>query len=539
MLAPAPALSVTSSRSQAGAAGGVSGTEQPPVADTASRGAARLAPVPHALALAAVALFVILFIVSSALALQSYGQYESANSTTSAATGASNGLLIELLNAETGQRGYLLTNRAIYLQPYDRARSAVPADLRRLGAQIPAIRGGRQYFAKLSDLAGAKMAELARTIQLSRAGDHAAARRIVDTNEGEQIMDQARTQIADIQRAAAAAGASRRSDLHRKLTIFAALAAVLAAADVGGLLFLRRRLSASRGQAEDDLRKMNAELEERVTARTADLAQSNRNLEAFTYSLAHDLRSPLRASSGFSEALLEEYGDRLDDTGRGYAQRVVAAARRMGGLIDDLLDLSKVSRGTLRLETVNLSAEAADIAAELQRRDPERQARFTIQAGVRASVDGQLVRSVLQNLFDNAWKFTATRDEATIEFGTTTLDESSVACYVRDNGVGFDPAYRDKLFEPFQRLHSYSEFPGNGIGLASVRRIIERHGGRIWAEGAVGQGAAFYFTLNVETARAGQHPQRGPGPPRRGEAVNQHLAADRKGLSGGPARIRP
>ena len=251
-------------------------------------------------------------------------------------------------------------------------------------------------------------------------------------------------------------------------------------------------------RAEAEVRRLNAELETRVALRTAELERANKNLQAFAYSVSHDLRTPLRALSGFSEALVEDYGDRLDETGRGYAGSIKAASERMAALIDDLLLLSRVSWAGMNLQPVDLSAEAAVIAAELHARDPGRAVRFTIEGGVRVIADRALIRAVLQNLLENAWKFTAHRDGAVIEFARTAAEDGTVCYYVRDNGAGFDPAYAGKLFQPFERLHNAAEFPGTGIGLASVARIIERHGGRTWAGGAVGHGATFYFTLDTE-----------------------------------------
>ena len=249
--------------------------------------------------------------------------------------------------------------------------------------------------------------------------------------------------------------------------------------------------------AEAQVRTLNAELEARVAVRTAELERVNKNLEAFAYSVSHDLRTPLRALSGFSDALVEDYGDRLDETGRGYAGSIKAASERMAALIDDLLELSHVSRAGMNLQPVDLSAEAAAVAGELRARDPGRAVRITIEDGIRVIADRSLLRAVVQNLLENAWKFTAQRDSAVIEFARAAAEDGMVCCYVRDNGVGFDPAYVGKLFEPFERLHDAAEFPGTGIGLASVARIIERHGGRTWADGAVGYGATFYFTLGT------------------------------------------
>jgi light-regulated signal transduction histidine kinase (bacteriophytochrome) len=234
---------------------------------------------------------------------------------------------------------------------------------------------------------------------------------------------------------------------------------------------------------------------------------ANKNLEAFTYSVAHDLRSPLQALSGYGEALTEDYGDRLDESGRWFIERIQAATERMGALIDDLLLLAQVSRADMSLGPVDLSAEVAAIAGELQARELERRVRFVIADDVWATADRTLIRTVVQNLVENAWKFTANREGATIEFGTTAGEDGSVCCYVRDNGAGFDPAFTGKLFQPFQRLHAVTDFPGTGVGLASVRRIVERHGGHAWAEGAVDHGATFYFTLDAK-----QEPSRPPIP---------------------------
>jgi PAS domain S-box-containing protein len=235
-----------------------------------------------------------------------------------------------------------------------------------------------------------------------------------------------------------------------------------------------------------------------LRSRMDDLERANQNLESFTYSVSHDLRAPLRSLAGFSAALVEDYGDDLGADGRDYAERIQAASGRMAALIDDLLHLSRLWRTELQdVQPVDLSAEVVRIAEDLQRGAPDRHVRFTIQDAVLVPADRVLIRSVLENLVGNAWKFTSRTDDASIEFGTVPAGDAPVCCYVRDNGAGFDPAYADKLFTPFERLHTTGEFPGTGVGLASVRQIVERHGGRVWAEGAVGEGATFYFTLDA------------------------------------------
>ncbi|HEX2743620.1 MAG TPA: PAS domain S-box protein [Streptosporangiaceae bacterium] len=259
-----------------------------------------------------------------------------------------------------------------------------------------------------------------------------------------------------------------------------------------------RDITAQR-EAEAEVGTLTAELEARVEQRTAELELSNKNLRAFSYSIAHDLRTPLRGLHGFSEALLEEYGELLGETGRGYAQRIQAASERMGTIIDDLLRLSQVTQADMNLVPVDLSAQVAAIAENLGSRDPGRRVSFAIQEGVWVTADPILIRTVLDDLVENAWKFTAGREDAAIEFATAaTGEDATVCCYLRDNGVGFEPAYVHKLFQPFQRLHTTREFPGTGVGLASVQRIIERHGGRVWAQGAVDGGATFFFTLDAK-----------------------------------------
>jgi signal transduction histidine kinase len=223
----------------------------------------------------------------------------------------------------------------------------------------------------------------------------------------------------------------------------------------------------------------------------------NKELEAFSYSVSHDLRAPLMRIAGFSQALREGYLDKLYDTGRLYLERVDSSARKMCQLVDDLLNLARVTRMEMRRERVDLSAMARGIAAELEARDPGRQDVFQIWDGLETYGDSGLLRSALLNLFENSWKFTRQIGKACIEFGAR-LEGRTKVFFVRDNGAGFDQSLAHKLFHPFQRLHASSEFEGTGIGLATADRIVRRHGGRIWAEGGVGRGAMFSFTLQPE-----------------------------------------
>ncbi len=263
-------------------------------------------------------------------------------------------------------------------------------------------------------------------------------------------------------------------------------------------------------EAEARIRQLNAELERRVEERTHALVAVNSELEAFAYSVSHDLRAPLRAIDGFGQALEESQGDRLDDDGRHYLARVRAATQRMGRLISDLLRLSRFTRQAMAPEEISLDTLARQVIAELREHEPQRLVEFVCEGRLQASADPHLMRIVLENLLSNAWKFTARSARPRIEFGPyATAEPDEVAYCVRDNGVGFDMAYAHKLFGAFQRLHAQTEFEGTGIGLAIVQRIIRRHGGRVWAESTPNGGAAFYFTLPTGPASSATPPAAG------------------------------
>jgi signal transduction histidine kinase len=294
-----------------------------------------------------------------------------------------------------------------------------------------------------------------------------------DPSAGGELLGYARVGLSE----ARVDAGIRRSALRNAL-----LSAALMLAAFGAGVLMVRRMS----------RRMRRLVEQAQLS--AALQRANRELEAFSYSVSHDLRAPLRAIDGFSHALLEDCSDRLDDQGKDYLSRVRAACLRMGQLIDDLLALSRVIRQEMSWDDVDVAALARSAAGQLERAEPGRRVHFVAPETAKARGDAGLLRIVLENLLDNAWKFTGRRPDPRVEFGETEKDGRR-AFFVRDNGAGFDMAYAGKLFGPFQRLHDDSEFPGTGIGLATVRRIVERHGGRVWAESAVDRGAVFYFTL--------------------------------------------
>ena len=293
--------------------------------------------------------------------------------------------------------------------------------------------------------------------------------------------------IAPIRKLSLAARSVAEGDLSKKVEISRD-------DELGALADSFNEMTEELAKAEEELKKYQEHLEDLVKDRTAELETANKELDSFASSVSHDLRAPLRSMDGFSHALLEDYGDKLDSTGKDYLEQVREASQHMGELIDDLLRLSRITRTEMRREKVDLSGIAKDVAAELSRTAPNRQIKFIIQPDLAAEGDARLLRIVLENLMGNACKFTSKKTNARIEFGIVEKD-GKTAYFVRDNGAGFNMAYADKLFKSFQRLHSPAEFPGTGVGLATVHRIVHRHGGRVWGESEEGKGAAFYFCL--------------------------------------------
>jgi PAS domain S-box-containing protein len=524
------------------------------------------------------------------------------------------GLLTDLVNAETGQRGYLLTGTRSYLQPYTSAAGRLQSDYdlaRKLTADNPAQ---QNRLDRMAPLIASKLAELKRTIAIRRSQGLAASAALVQTDEGKHRMDRIRALIAQmkkqeerllVQRLDADTAAVRNAkalilvgytlsflclfaagwpiyqemgkrsraevELHHSEERFRLMVsnvqdhAIYLLDPQGRVLTWNIGSERMKGYSEKEilgrhysvfhtaedqanglpernletavrdghvtcegrrvrkdgsrfwasavltaLRDETAKLrgfgkvtrdltqqkqaEEEMKIRNAQLETANKELEAFCYSVSHDLRAPLRGIDGFSQALLEDQADQIDDQGKAYLHRIRAATQRMGELIDDLLSLSRVTRAEFLPKPTNLSEMACSIADDLRRQQPGREVEFVVAPDLQASADPHLMRILLENLLGNSWKFTSKRERARIEFGRTEQNGSSVF-FVRDNGAGFDLAYSGRLFGAFQRLHSMEDFPGTGVGLATVQRIVHRHGGGVWAEGAVGRGATFYFRL--------------------------------------------
>jgi light-regulated signal transduction histidine kinase (bacteriophytochrome) len=247
-------------------------------------------------------------------------------------------------------------------------------------------------------------------------------------------------------------------------------------------------------QAVEKVRQVNAELERRVQQRTTELTAANEELESFAYTVSHDLRAPLRAIGGFCDALIEDFGKTLPQEAHGYLQHVIDGSRHLGDIVDGLLTLSRSTRDTLRRDAVDLSSVAENVLSELARVEPDRRVTWTIEPELRAYGDSRMIDGVMRNLLGNAWKYTANRTDAVIRIYGEQV-EGRCVFYVEDNGAGFNMEHAAKLFQPFQRLHRQDEFSGLGIGLATVQRIIHRHGGEVYGEGVPGQGAIFRFSL--------------------------------------------
>jgi signal transduction histidine kinase len=449
-------------------------------------------------------------------------------------------LLRRMIDAETGQRGYVITGDERFLEPDRHVDADVAQAIRELDTMV-VDRAQHERLAALRPLVAERFAMVAEVIRLRRTAGEAAAAGVIAGTRDRETMDSVRTLIADIAAAERQLLTVRQRDerAHTRRTVVVVVVGALAA----GLLALavnltmaaavaaEERASRALASANERLVEQGAELEQQnehlqeasaelmtqqdelavqaaelarkagevrqlnasLEAQVRDLAALNAGLESFSYTVSHDLRTPLGAISGMSTLLEEDYGERLDDEGRNMLARVRANAMHMGELIDGLLELARVSRGELKFERVDVSTIAQEIGGGLARQAPERAVRFEVEAGLTVCADRRLVSALVQNLLTNAWKFTGKVAAPVIEVRRAP-DNPPDTFFVRDNGAGFDMAYAAKLFGAFQRLHA-KEFEGTGIGLATVDRVVRRHGGAVWAEGEVGKGATFYVTL--------------------------------------------
>jgi signal transduction histidine kinase len=415
-------------------------------------------------------------------------------------------------DAETGARGFLITNDQAYLAPYLTGTQDLPLELeafRKLTTDNP---NQLRELAEMHAVIAERLALLQQGLQLRRSGENESLHALVVSGTGKAQMDHLRA-IAD----------SMEAEEHRllltreaeeKSAARRARGTLLLASGLDLLLIFlmfryiaheralrleteetARKLAVARTEVErkaEEVQQLNITLEERVRLRTAELEATNRELEAFSYSVSHDLRAPLRTIDGFSLALEEDYTDAVDATGRDYIQRVRSGVQRMGQLIDSLLQLSRITRAEISREPVDMSALAESVVANLREENPDRSLDILVDSNMQVDADPKLLRVALENLLGNAVKFTAKVEHPTIHFG---FDPEKAAYFVRDNGAGFDMYYKDKLFNAFNRLHGDKDFKGSGIGLATVARVIRRHHGTIWADAKVNLGATFYFTL--------------------------------------------
>ncbi|MDB5324175.1 MAG: multi-sensor signal transduction histidine kinase [Phycisphaerales bacterium] len=399
-----------------------------------------------------------------------------------------------LKDAESGVRAFVISGEEEHLRHYRAAADVATASLKEVRAQTIDNPSQQRRLDDLGPLVDRRLTNLRFTIESRQARGFDPAHHAALAREGEGLMDAARALLAQMRGEEESLLKSRSASLDSstRTTVGVIIGGSgLAFVLVGFSGFVIRRDMGARDRAERHVRELNQHLDQHA----AQLEAANKELEAFSYSVSHDLRAPLRSIDGFSKAILEDYADKLDADGKDHLRRVCGAADRMGRLIDDMLNLSRVTRGEQRSETLDLSAIARTVLAELKNGQPDRCVDVTIDGGITAEGDPRMVRALLDNLLGNAWKFTSKRPNARIEFSSVEMDGQCVF-RVRDNGAGFDMAYSNKLFGTFQRLHAMEEFSGTGVGLATVKRIIIRHGGRVWAEAEVDKGATFYFTLN-------------------------------------------
>jgi signal transduction histidine kinase len=415
-------------------------------------------------------------------------------------------------DAETGNRGYLITGDEAYLQPYNEALHDLPIELAEFRKLTADNASQQRRIGEMQAVLDQRLALLKQGNELRRSGNTDTVNILVVSGTGKLQMDHLRALADDAEAEERRLLASRTEDAQSNGTRSRYAVVIASGLDFMLIVFMFRylakerglriageitahRLAASRAELVErnaEINALNASLEQRVQLRTAELEATNRELEAFSYSVSHDLRAPLRTIDGFSLALEEDYAEAIDNTGRDYIHRVRTGVQRMGGLIDALLQLSRISRAEIARETFDISALATSVASALRDENPSQDITFNIQPGLTADGDPKLIQVALENLLGNAVKFSAKKAASIIDFG---WDPEKKAWFVRDNGAGFDMFYADKLFNAFNRLHGDKDFKGSGIGLATVSRVIRRHHGRIWADSVIDHGATFWFTL--------------------------------------------
>jgi signal transduction histidine kinase len=444
----------------------------------------------------------------------------------------------DVIDAETGMRGYVITANETFLEPYRRATATFPGNSAALAVLVVANPAQVAQVQAVQDTFLLWNREIATpVIDAVKAGSSAAAIAVISSGRGKARIDEIRAQLgaltgAERDRASGRFAASHDAALIvRRIAFWGTLGAIVlaviiavlfarrlsrrvravstAAASLAGGNFAERVPVVGHDEIADLAISFNAmasqleaaaaaerETNEELRRRTIETESANGELEAFSYSVSHDLRAPLRSIDGFSQALIEDYGPALDQSARGYIDRVRAASLRMAGLIDDLLRLSRLSRDVMSEESIDLSAMSTEVVAGLRAAEPERPVDVTIRPGMRATGDTRLVRIALENLIGNAWKFTRERPDARIEV-SQQIGPDGPEFVVADNGAGFDMRYAANLFAPFQRMHPVERFSGSGIGLATVQRIVHRHGGTIRADSEIGEGSRFHFTLGT------------------------------------------
>ncbi len=413
---------------------------------------------------------------------------------------------IDITQAETGQRGYMLTGQDRYLELYGAGADQVRQDMKELPDLIQDNPAEREAIQRLDPLIAARLAELADGIEVRKqSGLLAGVEAVARANNGEKWMGQIAGQIAEMRRAQAQLLSTRldtaaASSRKMKAVVVCGNALAILILLVKG--FVIHRETGKRNRAEQNLKQAN----ERLERRTSELSETNIELESFAYSVAHDLRAPLRHLAGYSSVVLQDYGPQLDAQAQRYLEKIVDGAQRMGRLVDDLLSLSKVGRQDLALEPKALDSLLRQVLDELATEASGREIEWRIGDLFSAECDPGLIKQVFVNLLSNAVKYTGKRDHAVIEVAQMMQNGERVV-FIRDNGAGFEMQYAGKLFGVFQRLHKAGDFEGTGVGLAIVQRIIRKHGGRIWAEAEPDRGATFFFTLGTPEIHTATGPE--------------------------------